>query len=242
VDLQNAKNCDHPQRSASAQMKNSPATGDLLHDLISALYKLKNQFADDAEMLHLAVSIVFSAIFNAHGISCIIVGGQSAAYWMRVPGSTDVDFVSSDIQKVTSALMQCGFSQSSDFLFRFIHSDPDVLVEIVGENIDAAGMKSEGSVNIEPNDVEDELVRSLMPGPAIVIEPAIVFLNYVSASSCETIWYDYDDEGALAIERARAMLALYEEYIRKNLEERFKNNKIPEAIVQLLREKFNMQL
>jgi integral membrane sensor domain MASE1 len=32
-----------------------------------------------------AIAIVFSSIFNKFGIQCTIAGGQSAAYWMRMP-------------------------------------------------------------------------------------------------------------------------------------------------------------
>jgi hypothetical protein len=47
-----------------------------------------------------------------------------------------------------------------------------------------------------------------MLGPAEILDLFRVFLNYVEASSNDLIWFDYEDLGALAIERAQTLLAL----------------------------------
>jgi hypothetical protein len=69
-------------------------TNNLQENLVSALSELHSHFPNDIETLHEAVALVSSSIFRAFGIQCTIVGGQSAAYWMRMPGSSDVDFIS----------------------------------------------------------------------------------------------------------------------------------------------------
>ena len=122
------------------------------------------------------------------------------------------------------------------------HVGPNVLIEIVGESIDIANMKSERPVNIEPKDIEDELVRSLMPGPAMVLDPCLAFLSYVSAACKDSLWYDFEDNGALAIERAQALLALYKDYILHSLKARYKAGEQADVLIQVLREKFHIQL
>jgi hypothetical protein len=210
--------------------------------LISALSKLNEQFRDDAESLHFAVSIVFSSVLNNHGFPCIIVGGQSAAYWMRIPGSTDVDFVSPVSKDIAIIFEQCGFRKSEQFSFRFHHPETNVLIELVGDRIEIAGIKSTETVVVEPDDIEDPLVRSLMSGPAKVIDPLLVFLNYLDASCRESIWFDFEDEGALAIERMQALLVLYEGFILNGLKTQSKTGDILEKHLKVLREKFKITL
>lgn len=211
---------------------------DLYQNLTSAQSELARRFGPDAEALHLAVSIVFSSILKKNRLPCIIVGGQSASYWMRVPGSIDVDFVSPSIDKIATVLEQCGFVKSPDCSFRYVHTETNVLIELVGERVDVAGMKSGLTVTVEPGDIEDPLVRSLMPGPAEVLDPAVVFVNYCNSSDHASIWYDYENGGALAVERARTLFALYEGYIRNSLKSRYETGEISETFLQLLRDKF----
>jgi hypothetical protein len=113
---------------------------------------------------------------------------------------------------------------------------------LVGEKIDVAGMKSGLTVTVEPDDVEDPFVRSLMHGPAEVLDPVVVFVNYCNASQRGSIWYDYEDKGSYAVERAQALFALYEKHIRSGLSTRYKAGEIPETFIQMLREKFLITL
>jgi hypothetical protein len=215
-------------------------TDNLHQSLISALSKLNGKFHDDPASLHYAVSIAFSSILKKHGLPCAIVGGQAAAYWMRLPGSTDVDFVSQHSNEIANVLEQCGFKRSNNFTFRFTHSATNVLIELVGERIDIAGIKSPATVAVMPNDIHDPLVRSLMTGPAEMIDPVLVFVNYIEASTQDSVWFNYEDEGALAIERAQALLVLYKEYILKGLMKLYEAGEIPEKCLQLLRDKFKI--
>jgi len=63
--------------------------------------------------------------------ACVIVGGQSAAYWMRLPGSTDIDFVTPGYSKITIALEQCGFIRSADMSFRYVHTKTNIMIELL---------------------------------------------------------------------------------------------------------------
>ena len=116
------------------------------------------------------------------------------------------------------------------------------MIELVGERIDIAGIKTPGSVPVESADIDDPFVRSLMPGPAEVLDPVLVFVNYLEASCRDSIWFDYADEGALAVERAQALLALYERYIVDGLQARYAAGEIPEHLALVLREKFGITL
>lgn len=214
----------------------------LQESLTLALSKLDEKFRKDPESLHFAISIVFSSIFKKSGLSCIIVGGQSAAYWLRLPGSNDIDFVSPDLQKIANILEQCGFTKSSDLSFRYVHPTTNIMIELVGEQIAIADIKTPGSVLVEPSDIDDALVRSLMPGPSEVLDPVLVFINYLDASSHDSIWFTFENEGALAVERAKALLALYKEYIIDGLRDRYKAGEISERFRDLLDKKFNIVL
>lgn len=215
---------------------------DIYQNLTSALSELTNRFGSDAPALHLAVSVAFSSIFKKNGLPCIIVGGQSAAFWMRVPGSTDVDFVSSEIDKIAIVLTKCGFKKSADVSFRFIHPETNVLIELVSDTIDIAGMKSGGTVDVVPSDIEDPVVRSFLQAPAEVLDPVAVFVNYCNASCKNSIWFDAEDDGFLAFERAQALFKLYEGYILHGLKERKRTGEISGSLIQMLKEKFGVSL
>jgi len=214
----------------------------LQQNLTSALFKLDAQFHSDPQSLHFAVAIVFSSILRKYGYPCIIVGGQSASYWMRLPGSIDTDFVSSQIDQIALVLEQCGFQRSDKFTFRYNHPKTNVLIELVGEEIKIGDLKGCSTVEIGPDDIRDPLVRSLMPGPAEILDPLLVFLNYIEAADKDSIWFNYKDEGAIAIERAQAMLALYEEYIKRGLNRLVKSGEISLRIQGILSDKFNLKL
>ena len=217
-------------------------TDNLQQSLISALSKLNAKFHDDPESLHFAISIVFSSILTKHGLQCAIVGGQAAAYWMRLPGSTDVDFVSQHSIKIAKIFEQCGFERSKDFAFRFTHSTTNVMIELVGERIDIAGITSPTTVAVMPKDVHDPLVRSLMTGPAEVLDPVLVFVNYLEASTNDSIWFNYEDEGALAIERTQALLALYKEYVINGLRKLRMSGEVSDKSLQFLRDRYDVTL
>ena len=165
---------------------------ELQKSLDSALSKLYEALGTDSALLNEAVAIVFSSLFRKYHIECIIVGGQSAAYWMRVPGSTDVDIVSRDSSEIAETLEACGFVKNDKFGSRFKHSGTDVLIEIVGEQIQISGVQYTKTVEIESEEIENDIVRMLMQGSAEALEPTRVFLNYLEASSDESIWFDYE--------------------------------------------------
>ena len=215
-------------------------TDTLHHDLASALSKLHQQFQNDPESLHFSVALVFSSIFNKHHLACTIVGGQSAAYWMRTPASTDVDFVSPVSHSIAVILEKCGFIRSSGRSYRYQHTTTGVLIEFVGETIAIAAISTPETVEVSPSDIDDPLVRSLMPGPAEIIDPILIFVNYVEATSEESIWHDFENEGALAVERAQALYVLYKDYITEGLRALFQAGEITGKIMWILRERFGL--
>ncbi|MCB1191400.1 MAG: hypothetical protein H7A23_15260 [Leptospiraceae bacterium] len=217
-------------------------TEDIHQDLVSALSKLSDHFADDPEALHLAVAIVFSSILRKYNLSCILVGGQSAAYWSRTIGSTDTDFVSRDTDIFSEILLKIGFYQKDNFSFRFYHPSFNILIELVGEKIEIGNIKNPRTVYIKQNDINDPLVKSLMKAPAEIIDPTLTFINYVEASIKSSEWFDYEDEGALAIERALALFSLYHDYILDNLNTIYKNNIMSKEQSTILLEKFGIKL
>jgi len=110
-------------------------------------------------------------------MQCIIVGDQSAAYWMRMPGSTDVDLVTKNGNEISE-----------------------------------------------------------------ILDPVYVFLNYAEASDNESIWFDYEDYGALAIERAHALLELYRNMIIPELRMLVHNGDVDEKIVSFLKKRLDIDL
>ena len=169
--------------------------------LASALFKLHAHFRNDSEILHEAVALVFSSIFRKFGVQCTIVRGQSAAYWMRMPSSNDVDFVTENSNALVEALESCGFIKDG-YQFRYKHPETDVLIELVSEKLTIKGVRKIITVEIQPAEIEDPVVKELMQGTAETLDPVRIFLNYVEASDNGSIWYDYNNQGALAIERA----------------------------------------
>lgn len=212
---------------------------DLQASLGSALFELYSRFNDDSETLHEAVALVFSSIFRKFGIQCTIVGGQSAAYWMRMPSSTDVDFVTKNGKQMSEALENCGFVKT-DFTFRFKHPSTNILIEIVDEQVSINSVRKIDTVEVEQDEIEDPIVKALMPGSAELLDPTCVFLNYVEASNNKSIWFDYEDEGALAIERAQALLDLYKNVILPKLGLLIQNGDIDTELVKILRNKFHI--
>lgn len=211
---------------------------DLHTCLESALFELYNHFQHDSETLHEAVALVFSSIFRSFGIQCTIVGGQSVAYWMRMPSSTDVDLVTNNRDQVTEALEKCGFIKVDNLSFRYKHPSTDVLIELVAEKISIDGVRKIDTVEVIQDEIEDPIVKALMPGSADILDPVRVFLNYVEASSSDSIWFDYNDQGVLAIERAQALLDLYKNVILSELEELVKDGDIDSKLVKILKDRF----
>lgn len=185
--------------------------------LESALSELQEEFEGDPEKLHLAVAVVFSAIFRAAGTSVVIVGGQAATHWLRADGSRDADFVTRDYQMVRDTLLRSGF-RVADAPFRLVQDKTNVLIELVGEQIEIAGLIADVTsvATIRKTDISSDVVRGLMPADALVLDPGLTFLNYAEASLPHSIWFDHDDDGLLAEERAQALLALYPGPIRSD--------------------------
>jgi hypothetical protein len=67
-------------------------------------------------------------------------------------------------------------------------------------------------------------------------------LRHIDASSQGSIWFDNKDEGSLAVERARALLALYEEYIQKGLKKLNKAGEVSGKFLHLLRDRFDLTI
>lgn len=58
---------------------------DLQKSLDSALFKLHEEFGDDSELLHEAVSIVFSSIFRKYGLESVVSGYNSNKFnWIQL--------------------------------------------------------------------------------------------------------------------------------------------------------------
>jgi len=65
---------------------------------------------------------------------------------------------------------------------------------LVDEKVRINGVRKTCTVEIDSNDVDDSIVKALMPGSAEILDPTSVFLNYVKASTNESIWFDYEDQ------------------------------------------------
>ncbi len=217
-------------------------TENIQQNLTSALYSLYSRYKDSPETLHYAISLVFASIFHKFDFPCIIVGGQSAAYWMHMPVSMDIDLVSSQVYQISSILESCGFHKSDGSSFRYIHPETNVLVELVGDKIEIAGLSDLAPDLVSIPEVDDPFVQSLMLGPAEILNPTLVFLNYLEASDQESIWHDYQDAGALAVERAQALFLLYKKHILNDLTTLKKTGKLPERLVKLLSERFEIEI
>ncbi|MBU1896979.1 nucleotidyltransferase [Myxococcota bacterium] len=208
--------------------------------LSSALSDLYRKFSNYPEKLHLAVAVVFSSIFNENGIKTIIVGGQAVSLILRTSESRDVDFITSNTTKLQEILTNIGFEQDS---FRYRHNKYNVLIEIVGEEVNIAGIKGddESLAVISSDDIEDELVRKLINTDIITINPSLLFLNYVDASIPYTYWYNEEDNGKLALERARAIYELYNNYgIDSYIRNLIAQNKLKPDLVKFLSEEFDI--
>jgi hypothetical protein len=160
---------------------------------------------------------------------------------MRMPGSNDVDFVSQNCSTIAQILEICGFVKSDSYNFRFKHPLNHILIELVDEKIVINGVKKVDTVEIQPDDIQDPVVKSLMPGTAEILDPVSVFLNYVEASSNNSIWFDFEDNGALAIERACAIFNLYQKVILAELTALIKDNNIEEKLLTILNEKLHLK-
>lgn len=156
-----------------------------------------------------------------------------------MPGSTDVDFVTKNGKQISDALENCGFIKT-DLIFRYKHPATNILIELVDEQITINGVRKIDTVEVQQDEIEDPIVKALMPGPAEILDPVRVFLNYVEASSNDSIWFDYEDLGALAIERAQTLLDLYKNIILPELDTLVQNGDIDNNLVKILKEKFHI--
>lgn len=95
---------------------------------------------------------------------------------------------------------------------------------------------------VEREDLASDLVRTLMPGDAVILDPALVFLNYVDASQPASGWHDSSDEGSGAEDRARALLRLYPDRVREGLVALRGQGKLAATMVELVREQFGLDL
>jgi hypothetical protein len=189
----------------------------LTQDLTSALSKLSREFSDDSEMFHLAVSLVFSSLFNFYNHKVIIVGGQASAYWLRMAGSQDVDFVTPDFDFVQESLLSVGFETIDNTTYRLLHKESNALIELVGESVTVMDITSTEFAEVSPSDVTNPLVQSFMKASGFVIDPTLVFLNYLDSSCESSLWFDYRDDGTLSLDRARALWEIYPALIEKTV-------------------------
>jgi hypothetical protein len=211
--------------------------------LKSALSELQGTFSESPEALHLAVALVFSSIFRANGVDVVVVGGQAASHWLRVVGSTDTDFVTTRFHTVRDTLLDVGFVVSGA-PFRLIHAGADVLIELVGETIQVAGIQADAQsvITVRRSDIAHQAVSALMPGPASVIDPALVFLNYAEASLPNSDWHDFEDNGTQAHERALALLALYRPIVTEQLNRFAREERLRPDLQQALASTFQLYL
>lgn len=213
-----------------------------ISNLKSALSEINKKYSAEPAKLHFAVALIISSYFRRLGVRCCIVGGQAAAYWMRITGSVDSDFVIGNTGKAAELLETVGFKRDSGRSYQFLHSQYSLLVELVGEEIEVAGVKLDRTVLISPNEVSDKFTKKLMAGPAEVIDPVLVFLNYLEACGKGSVWFDERNQGMLAAERARAVFELYEKYIRETLEKEKKFKKIPDVVLSALHSEFKVNI
>lgn len=111
-------------------------------------------------------------------------------------------------------------------------------MELVGESIGIEGVKKIETVEIAPGDIDELFVRSSMQGTAETLYPLLIFLNYPEISTKESIWYDYSSHGSLAIERAQALLTLYEKHIIGGIRSLIQRDEIDDKLVNIVTEKF----
>ncbi len=211
--LKSAKNEERLPKSKIVHRKNSKEMKNIISLLNSALYELASEFESDKAEFHFALSIVFSSILTFHGYRTVIVGGQAAVYWTRLTTSEDVDFVCANYLAVKELLGRLNFVPYEGSSFRFLHEETDAMLELVGEKLRVANLDLELSEMIGAESIEHPLVKKLMLGPAEVINPFLVFLNYLDAAISSFFWYDSTDQGNLALERARAIYSLMPDYI-----------------------------
>lgn len=218
-----------------------------VRNLRSALSSLKAEFAHDPEKLHLAVGLVFSSIFKAYGAEVVVVGGQAASYWLRIGGSTDVDFVARDFESTRDTLASVGFV-TTNAPFRLIHGDSSanasVLIELVGEAVEVAGIRpaKDAVITVVTADIESPTIRRLMMGDALVMDPGLSFLNYAEASLSDSQWHDIEDQGGLALDRATALLELYRPFITDKLRTFVEEKLLSERLRRLLVSEFHLDL
>lgn len=215
--------------------------------LESALSRLRLEFPDDPERLHLAVALVFSSIYKSNGVDVIVVGGQAATHWLRIDGSIDVDFVAPDFDTVRDSLLAVGFVLTGRSLFRLVCPDAEpnrsVLIELVGETVEIAGIRAglDSIITVRALDIENPIVRELMAGDALVINPALAFLNYAESSLSDSLWHDFEDGGAQAQERAEGILVLYEEHVAAQISRLADDGLLPERLQRLLADKYGLR-
>jgi hypothetical protein len=157
-------------------------------------------------------------------------------------GSTDVDFVSSQRDEISNTLVSCGFTKAEGLTIRYTHPETDIMIEIVGDKLKVEGVTQVTTVEIEPDDIDLQVVKLLMSGPAEILNPVYVFLNYVEASHQPSIWFDYGDQGSYAVERAHALLNLYGNVILEELRSLRLQGEIDKNLIKVLGEKFNISL
>lgn len=152
---------------------------DITNLLNSALYELALEFKSKLAEFHFALSIVFSSILNYHGFRTIIVGGQASVYWTRLTTSEDVDFVCADYLAVKEILEHLNFTPLMNSNFRFLHQETNARLELFGEKLMVANLNLELTEMIEAKSIEHPSVKKLMLGPAEVLNPFLVFINYL---------------------------------------------------------------
>ena len=116
------------------------------------------------------------------------------------------------------------------------------MIELVGEAIKVAGLQADPQsiTTIEPDDIEDPAIRALMRGRALVLDPCLTFLNYAEASSPESDWFEHEDAGSLAYERATALLTLYRAHITSRLRALERQGLLRASLQSLLTQRFGL--
>jgi hypothetical protein len=96
---------------------------------------------------------------------------------------------------------------------------------------------------IDVESIEHPIVKKLMLGPAEVINPFLVFINYLEASMSSSAWYDPADQGNLAFERAKAIYSLMPDYMLVSCKKFLANRSdLNQDLLKKLHEEFGIEI
>lgn len=214
---------------------------DIQTHLQSVLSKLYNQYHNNQAIFHFSVSTVFASILYSHGKRVVIVGGQAATYWTHTTQSEDCDLIAID-DDIKDILLKIGCEQGS-YPFRFLHKKYDLHLDCLKDVIKIADSIIPHDLAITEiliEDITDPFVRDLMPGPCLILRPELVFINYLSASIKDDLWFDHANDGIEANNRAKVIFDLYKTDILENIYNFYPHLKLRQPIKDVLKSDFHI--